>query len=106
MDGRPRRIRHRRIPHHPVTAHCAYDGEMKNPTQSEIIAARIAAGHTPAEASAEVGYSARAWQQWEAGKRNMPWAVLELYKLQTGQHPEKKLVKKQQTPLRKRSVSA
>jgi hypothetical protein len=89
-----------------VTAHCAYDSGMNNPTQSEIIAARTAAGHTPAEAGAEIGYSARAWQQWEAGKRNMPRAVLELYLLLTSQHPEKKLVKRSLTPLRKRSVSA
>jgi hypothetical protein len=79
---------------------------MNNPTPSEIIAARTAAGHTPAEAGAEIGYSARAWQQWEARKRNMPRAVFELYLLHTHQHPEKKLVKKPQTPLRKRSVSA
>ena len=33
-------------------------------------------------------------------------AVLELYLLRTGQHPEKKLVKKPLTPLRKRTMGA
>jgi hypothetical protein len=79
---------------------------MKNPTPSEIIAARIAAGQSTAEAGAEVYAAARTWQQWEAGDRKMPRSVWELYLLHTGQHPEKKLVKKPQTPLRKRSVSA
>lgn len=79
---------------------------MKNPTQSEIISARIGADHSPAEAAAEIGYAARTWQQWEAMDRKMPRAALELYLLLTNQHPEKKLVKKPQTPLRKRSVSA
>lgn len=89
-----------------MTAHCAYHSGMNNPTQSEIIAARTNAGHTTTEAGAEVYAAARTWQQWEAGDRKMPRSVWELYLLHTGQHPEKKLVKKQQTPLRKRSVSA
>ena len=79
---------------------------MNNPTKSEIIAARAMAVQSTAEAAAEVHASARAWQQWEAGDRKMPRAVWELYLLHTGQHPEKKLVKKPLTPLRKRSMSA
>jgi DNA-binding transcriptional regulator YiaG len=89
-----------------ASAQCAYDDSMNNPTPSEIIAARTAAGQSTAESSAEVHASVRAWQQWEADKRTMPRAVWELYLLHTGQHPEKKLVKKPPTPLRKRSMSA
>lgn len=89
-----------------MTAHCAYDAGMNNPTPSEIMAARTAAGQSTAEAAAEVCSAARTWQQWEAGDRKMPRAVWELYLLHTGQHPEKKLVKRSLTHLRKRSMSA
>lgn len=79
---------------------------MNNPTPQEIAAARTTASQTTTEAAAEVHAAARTWQQWEAGDRKMPRAVWELYLLRTGQHPEKKLVKKLLTPLRKRSMSA
>lgn len=79
---------------------------MNNPTPQEIAAARTAAGQTTTDAAAEVRAAARTWQQWEAGDRKMPCAVWELYLLHTGQHPEKKLVKKPLTTLRKRSMSA
>ena len=89
-----------------MTAHCAYDGWMNNPTIQEIATARATAGQSTTEAAAEVYAAVRTWQQWEAGDRTMPRAVWELYLLHTGQHPEKKLVKKPLTPLRKRSMSA
>lgn len=79
---------------------------MNSPTTQEIATARATAGHTTAEAAAEVHAAARTWQQWEAGDRKMPRASWELYLLHTGQHPEKKLAKKPQTPLRNRSMSA
>lgn len=79
---------------------------MTTPTPQEIASARIAAGHTPAEAAAEIGLAVRTWQHYEAGDRKMLRAVLELYLLRTGQHPEKKLVKKPLTPLRKRTMGA
>jgi hypothetical protein len=79
---------------------------MNNPTIQEIISARTHAGQTTTEAAATVYAAARTWQQWEAADRKMPRSVWELYLLHTGQHPEKKLVKKPSAPLQKRSVSA
>jgi DNA-binding CsgD family transcriptional regulator len=89
-----------------VTAQCAYDGSMSNPTPQEIIAARTAAGQSTADAAAEVGLAVRTWQNYEAGDRRMLRAVLDLYLLYTNQHPEKKLVKRSSPPLRKRTMGA
>ena len=55
------------------------------PTPDEIRAARDAAEHTQHTAAATIGASFRAWQQWEAGERPMPPAMLQLYLLLTGQ---------------------
>lgn len=89
-----------------MPAQCAYDERMNNPTPQEIAAARTHAGQTTTEAAAEVHAAVRTWQQWESGDRKMPRAAWDLYMLSTGQHPEKKLVKRPVTPLRKRSMSA
>ena len=55
-----------------------------NPTPQEIEQARINAKLTPPKAAAVIHCSARAWQQWEAGKRKMHPAFFELFKLKTG----------------------
>lgn len=56
-------------------------------TPAEIRAARTAAGHTQTQAGEIVGGTLRTWQDWEAGRRIMPLAAWELYRLRTGQHP-------------------
>jgi hypothetical protein len=59
---------------------------MTPPSPAIIRAARIAAGHTQPQA-AEMVYagSYRTWQDWEAGRREMPRAIYEFYLLMTGQ---------------------
>lgn len=53
-------------------------------TPDQIRAARKAAGLTQEQAGALVGApSRRTWQNWETGRRNMPWAKLELFTLKT-----------------------
>jgi transcriptional regulator with XRE-family HTH domain len=51
------------------------------PSPSEIKQARLDAGLTQLEAAELVGFSARAWQMWEYGKRPMRPAVFHLFKL-------------------------
>jgi hypothetical protein len=45
---------------------CDDDGTHP-PTDAEILAARVRAGLTQAEAAARVGADARSWRRWEAG---------------------------------------
>lgn len=54
---------------------------MPNPEQ--IKTARVAAGLTQEKAGAMIGATRRAWQEWEAGRRNMPGAKWELFQLKT-----------------------
>lgn len=57
---------------------------MTNPTPAEIRAARLAAGLTQAEAAKLVhAASYRTWQEWESGRRKMPAAKWELWKMLT-----------------------
>lgn len=58
---------------------------MNNPTPKQIRAARTAAGHTQTEAAAVIYKSLRGWQDWESGARKMDPALLELYRIKTGQ---------------------
>jgi DNA-binding transcriptional regulator YiaG len=58
------------------------------PAPDAIQSARAQAGHTQTEAGRLVGGTLRTWQDWEHGKRPMPHAAWELYRLLTGQHPE------------------
>ena len=52
------------------------------PSTTEIKEARVAAGLTQAQAGALVGApSRRTWQDWEAGRRNMPASKWELFKI-------------------------
>jgi DNA-binding transcriptional regulator YiaG len=56
------------------------------PTIEEIKNARENAGDGQAEAAARVhSPSYRSWQDWEAGRRQMPLERWELYILKTGQ---------------------
>ncbi|NCC05838.1 MAG: XRE family transcriptional regulator [Proteobacteria bacterium] len=49
------------------------------PSPADIRAARHRAGLTQAQAGATIGSTRRAWQEWEAGRRNMPNAKWELF---------------------------
>lgn len=54
------------------------------PSPHDIREARLRAGLTQAQAGALVGApSKRTWQDWEAGKRNMPTAKWELFQIKT-----------------------
>ncbi len=51
----------------------------KAPTPEQIKAAREKAGLTQKDAADLIGYTRRAWQQWEAGDRGMRRALFELF---------------------------
>lgn len=62
---------------------------MTEATPAQIKAAREAAGDTQAQAVARLYRGRRmTWDDWESGRRTMDPALLELYLLKTGQHPE------------------
>ena len=52
---------------------------MKNPTPKAIKKARLAAGLTQQQAAELIGYSRRAWQEWEAGRRTMRRVTLDAF---------------------------
>lgn len=54
---------------------------MPNPEQ--IKAARAALGITQAQAGEVIGATRRTWQDWEAGRRNMPESKWELFQIKT-----------------------
>ena len=62
-------------------------GGVKTPFSSAapeaVLAARIAAGLTQAEAGRLVRSTRRSWQEWESGGRKMPPSVFELFALKT-----------------------
>lgn len=49
----------------------------KSPRPDEIRAARLKAGLTQQEAAALIGYTLRAWESWEGGKRGMRRALFD-----------------------------
>ena len=51
------------------------------PSPTEIREARHRAGLTQAAAGALIGATRRTWQDWEAGRRNMPPAKWELFQI-------------------------
>lgn len=53
--------------------------KAKRPTPKQILAARLAAGLTQQQAADLIQYSERAWQEWEAGRRRMRQATLEIF---------------------------
>lgn len=63
----------------------AADGDIStlpmidSPTSSAVKSARVRAGLTQNHASRVIGAKRRAWQEWEAGRRNMPGAKWELF---------------------------
>lgn len=55
-----------------------------SPSPEQVKDARVKAGLTQEQAGAVVGApSRRTWQDWEAGRRNMPPAKWELFLLKT-----------------------
>jgi len=50
-----------------------------NATRAEIRRARLAAGMSQRQAAHSIGYSMRAWQEWERGGRNMRKHLLNLF---------------------------
>ena len=55
---------------------------LENPTPSQIKEARIALGLTQTEAAESVGAASYfTWQAWETGRRKMPAAKWELFRL-------------------------
>ena len=53
-------------------------------TGSEIKAIRRAAGLSQSQAALLIGTTARTWQEWEQGRRNMPTAKWALFKIMIG----------------------
>ena len=51
----------------------------------QILAARKAADLTQKQAGSLIYATERTWQDWESGRRRMPYAALELFLLRTGQ---------------------
>ena len=64
-----------------------------NAAPANIRAAREAAGLTQTQAGALCHRSLRAWQDAEAGTRNLDRAAWELFLLRTGQHPTERLAR-------------
>jgi DNA-binding transcriptional regulator YiaG len=44
---------------------------LKHPSKHQVKKARLASGLTQTQAAAIIGYSMRAWQDWESGARKM-----------------------------------
>ena len=60
---------------------------MSSPTTDSIRNLRITLGVTQKEAAEVVHVTARAWQWWESGEREMPRATWELFVIKAGIHP-------------------
>jgi len=58
---------------------------LNAPIPAKIKAARMAAGLTQEQAARVIGATRRAWQEWEAGRRNMPSAKWELFQIKVKQ---------------------
>jgi len=58
---------------------------VAGPTASAVKSARVRAGLTQDQASRVIGATRRAWQEWEAGRRNMPGAKWELFQIKVKQ---------------------
>jgi len=54
---------------------------MKNPTPKEIKKVRLASGLTQEQAASSIGYSRRAWQEWESGRRTMRRSTMNAFNL-------------------------
>lgn len=60
---------------------------LKSPQPDQVKVTRKALGFTQKESAEMVHCSLRAWQLWEAGDRNMPAGIWELFVIKTGLHP-------------------
>ena len=60
-------------------------GRQESPAPADIRAALKAAGLTQTEAARLVHGTLRAWQEWEAGNRQMHPGLWELFALKTAQ---------------------
>jgi putative transcriptional regulator len=61
------------------------------PTPDQIFRLRkLVMGYTQSEAADMVYVTLRAWQWWEAGKREMPIGLWELFLIKIDQHPKYK----------------
>jgi len=57
---------------------------MTDPTPDQIRAARLSVGLTQAQAAKLIHASSyRTWQEWESGRRKMPQAKWEMWKMLT-----------------------
>lgn len=54
-------------------------GDATRPTVEQIREARAGAELSQAAAAGVILYSARAWQDWEQGRRSMPRALFDLF---------------------------
>jgi DNA-binding transcriptional regulator YiaG len=60
----------------------------KAPNPDQIKAAREKSGLTQTDAAALIGYTKRAWQDWEAGKRGMRRLLFDLFVERSAQRAE------------------
>jgi putative transcriptional regulator len=60
---------------------------LKSPQSDQVKVTRKALGFTQKESAEMVHCSLRAWQLWEAGDRNMPAGIWELFVIKTELHP-------------------
>ncbi len=58
-------------------------------TVDKIRSTRLRAKLTQLEAAKLIGASMRIWQDWEGGRRNMPQAKWDLFKIRVSGHTER-----------------
>ena len=63
----------------------------KPPSIAAVIIARANSGLTQEAAARQIYVTARSWQHYEAGTREMSAASFELFQLKAGQHEKLKL---------------
>ena len=61
---------------------------LSNPTPDQIRQARLDAGLTPQQAAGAIGYSHRAWREFESGKRVMRITTFAFFLQRTKKRPE------------------
>lgn len=62
-----------------MTNHPGRTPGSESPDPALIATARALTGQTQAQAAAQVYAKTRSWEDWEAGRRNMPRSTWELY---------------------------
>lgn len=71
----------------PTTTETETSGRAPSPTAGQVRAARLAAGHSTAEAAGLVHMDARSWRYYEQGTRAMHPAAWELYRIKCAMNP-------------------